>query len=367
MLKREIEAKLAHRIPAALSPVPQQAARLQPVGIANLDRLLGGGLPLGSVSELYGLDGSGHTSIALSLLAEASAEAACAYIDISDTLSPQSAAAAGVQLTNLLWVRFAGGPQNRPQENRVVPAPPASAVEHRPIGGGCGTSHPRGETKGLAPALEQMLFEKAERRKQKMEGTPGYPNQPLGLHTASQEQVDWERFNLRRVDEEDPLRRSDRQAAEAARVRAASPASATAMKAREQKPWDRLDRALRVTDQILQSGGFRIVVLDLCSTPAQEALRIPSATWFRFRRAAQESDAILLLLTREPCARSSAACVLECSVTEPPRVQGVLTAATRIAEVARQRTGIPMGRKAPGRATGWESAPSWMRASGEHA
>ncbi len=58
-----------------------------------------------------------------------------------------------------------------------------------------------------------------------MEGTPGHPNQPLGLHTASQDQVEWERWNLRKVDETDPLRQMDRQAAQAARVRAASSSS----------------------------------------------------------------------------------------------------------------------------------------------
>ncbi len=215
-----------------------------------------------------------------------------------------------------------------------------------------------------APALEQMLFDKDERRRRRMEGTPGHPNQPLGLHTASQDQVEWERFNLRRVDETDPLRHMDRQAAEAARVCAASTSPAVTARVREQKPWDRLDRALRATDQVLQSGGFRVVVLDLASVAPQEALRIPSATWFRYRRAAQESDAILLLLTREPCARSSASCVLECSGGEPPKIQGVLTAASRIAEVAHQRTGPAFGRKAPGRATSWDAAPAWMRAAG---
>ena len=106
LLKREIEAKLAHRIPAALSPIAQQAPQLHSVGNAQLDKLLGGGLPLSSICELAGPDGSGRSSIAFSLLASASAEAACAYIDVSDTLSPQSAAAAGVELANLLWVRF---------------------------------------------------------------------------------------------------------------------------------------------------------------------------------------------------------------------------------------------------------------------
>ncbi len=366
LLKREIEAKLANRIPAALSPIAQQAPRLHPIGNARLDSLLGGGIPLGSVCELTGPDGSGLSSIVLSLLALASTESACAYIDVSDMLSPHSAAAAGVELANLLWVRFAAATQPQSPASPSTPSKPfeAEVGSHRPIHGGCGSSHPRGETKGLAPVLEQMLFRKDERRKRKMEGTPGHPNQPLGLHTASQDQVEWERWNLRKVDETDPLRQMDRQAAEAARVRAASSSSIVTARVPQGKPWDRLDRALRATDQVLQSGGFRVVVLDLASVEPKQALRIPSATWFRYRRAAQESDAILLLLSRQPCARSSAACVLECSAGEPPKVRGVLATAPHHVEVARQRTGPAVGRKAPGRATSWDAAPAWMQAVG---
>ena len=224
---------------------------------------------------------------------------------------------------------------------------------------------PATETKGLAPALEQMLFYKEERRRRKMEGTPGHPNQPIGLHTASKEQVDWERFNLRRVDESDPLRQMDKAVAVSARERASQQVTATAQAARSHAtPWEALDRALRATDQILQSGGFRVIVLDLASVAAGAALRVPSATWFRFRRAAQESDAILLLLTGEPCARSSAACVLQCSAGALPRVQGVLAAASCTAEIARQRVAPALGKKAPGRAAGWEASPAWMRAAG---
>ncbi len=102
-LKREIEAQLAHRVPAALSPVAQQLLRLHPTGNPALDELLGGGLPLGSVCEVTGPEGCGRSSLALSLLSQACHEAACAYIDISDTLSPKCAAAAGVNLENLLW------------------------------------------------------------------------------------------------------------------------------------------------------------------------------------------------------------------------------------------------------------------------
>lgn len=254
LLKQEIEAKLAHRIPAALSPIAQQAPRLHPVGITELDNLLGGGLPLGSICELTGPEGSGRSSIALSLLSGASREGVCAYIDVSGTPSPQSAAALGVGLANLLWVHFAAlGKQSRTQSRSPasVKTFEMKSESHRPIHSGCGSSHPRGETKGLAPALEQMLFDKEERRKRKMEGTLGHPNQPLGLHTASQDQVEWERFSLRKVDETDPLRQMDRQAADAARVRSAQ---AVEVRAREQKPVNllgRLSRALRSTDQVL--------------------------------------------------------------------------------------------------------------------
>ena len=59
-----------------------------------------------------------------------------------------------------------------------------------------------------------------------------------------------------------PLRQMDRQAAEAARLRASVSSPVVLARAREGKPWDRLDRALRATDQLLQSGDFRVVVLD---------------------------------------------------------------------------------------------------------
>ena len=367
LLKHDIEARLANRIPGALSPQTQHAPRLHPTGNAPLDVLLGGGLPLGTVCEVTGPAGSGRTSIALSVLATASPAAACAYIDGNDVLSPASAAAAGVELTNLLWVRVAA---SAPARQRSTPesgsrsAGPVSNGQQLSLHSGCGSSHPRTETKGLAPALEQMLFYKEERRRRKMEGTPGHPNQPLGLHTASQEQVDWERFNLRRVDETDPLRRMDKAVAVSARQRANQQLTAPAQAVPKAKPLDVLDRAVRATDQVLQSGGFRIVVLDLASVADGAALRIPSATWFRFRRAAQESDAILLLLTGEPCARSSAACVLQCSAGSLPTVQGVLSATPRMAEIARQRTGSAFGKKAPGRAAAWEANSPWMRAVG---
>src|SRR5215469_15335190 len=79
---------------------------LQPSGIAELDAVLGGGFPRGSLVELFGPASSGRTSLAFSLLAQATErQEACAFVDVSDSLDPISLAAAGVELPRLLWIR----------------------------------------------------------------------------------------------------------------------------------------------------------------------------------------------------------------------------------------------------------------------
>ena len=105
-LRQEIESSLASRIPAALSPQAVQAPRLLPIGNEAVNALLGGGLPIGGICEFTGPASAGRTSLALSVLSAATVDSACAYIDVSDSLDARSAAAAGVRLKNLLWVRF---------------------------------------------------------------------------------------------------------------------------------------------------------------------------------------------------------------------------------------------------------------------
>src|SRR5256886_5383248 len=79
---------------------------LQPSGVMELDAVLGGGFPRGSLVELYGPASSGRTSLAFSLLAEATErQQACAFVDVADSLDPLSLAAAGVELPRLLWIR----------------------------------------------------------------------------------------------------------------------------------------------------------------------------------------------------------------------------------------------------------------------
>jgi recombination protein RecA len=367
-LRQEIESSLASRIPAALSPQAVQAHRLLPIGNEAVNTLLGGGLPIGGICEFTGPASAGRTSLALSVLSEATVDSACAYIDVTDSLDARSAAAAGVRLKNLLWVRFSDVQEQKsfstePSQAGKTLAPKRDgadrSTQHH------GIRHPRTETRGIDQDLQKMLVQKGETRLEKMEGTPGYPNQRLSLAAAPQEQIAYEHFNARRADESDPLRQIDLRAADEARERANSPASVQSGLRRDAKPWSKLDKALRTTDQILQAGGFRVVVLDLASVSPEQALRIPSATWYRFSRAAQEGDAILLLLTQEPCARSSAKCVLDCSPhLAPSESIHVFDSMTYATEVVRQRVANPYGKKAPGRAVEWNSTAPWMRAAG---
>lgn len=71
------------------------------------------------------------------------------------------------------------------------------------------------------------------------------------------------------------------------------------------------ERALKVTDLVVQGGGFGLVAMDLGNTPPETARRIPPASWFRFRHAVQNTRSVLLVLEQAPHARSCAALSLE--------------------------------------------------------
>lgn len=79
------------------------APEFLPAGIAGLE------FPRGCLTEIVGPASSGRTSLLLSFLAEATCrEEVCAIVDAGDALDPASAAAAGVDLARLLWVRCGG-------------------------------------------------------------------------------------------------------------------------------------------------------------------------------------------------------------------------------------------------------------------
>jgi len=233
LLKRDIEQALQNRFPAALTPVPRAVREVAATGISPVDELLDGGLPVGAISELTGPVSSGRTSLAVAFLARRTAEGrVCAWVDVNDAFDPESAAAGGVALPQLLWVRC------REAGRRAAKTVPEGL---KPIRSG-----------GLYGTAEALLLQN--------------------------------------------------------RVSAA----------RSRAPvWPRLDQALRSTDLLLQAGGFAAIVLDLGSTAREDASRIPLATWFRFRQAADRARCSLVVLGRASVAQSSAAVVLECSQRQP--------------------------------------------------
>ncbi len=219
-LRLTIERSLERRFPAALTPAPRAVRETAATGIAEVDAHLEGGLPVGAISELTGPASSGRTSLALAFVARRTREGmgegrACAWVDASDAFDPESAAAAGVLLPQLLWVRC--WDQNR-----------------------AGTS-------------------------------PAQTGKIRGAQTAVWTRPGWTHLG-----------------------------------------WAHLDQALRATDLLLQAGGFAALVLDLGNIAREQGNRIPLATWFRFRQAADRSRSRLVVLGRASYAQSAAALVLAC-------------------------------------------------------
>jgi hypothetical protein len=152
------------------------------IGIPELDAATGG-LPHGCLTEIFGPASSGRTSLLLSILAAATGrEEVCALVDAEDSFDPVSAAAAGVRLDRLLWIRC--------------------------------------------------------------------------RHNA--------------------------------------------------------EHALKAADLLIQGGGFGLVVMDLGDTPPRTARRISLTSWFRLRRAIENTPSVLVAVSREANAKTCASLLLEC-------------------------------------------------------
>jgi hypothetical protein len=100
---RRLDQTLTTAIPQA---DPRDEHALAPSGISVLDARLGGGFPRGQLSELVGPRSSGRTSVLLQTIAAATARGELvALVDALDMFDVESAAAAGVDLDRLLWIR----------------------------------------------------------------------------------------------------------------------------------------------------------------------------------------------------------------------------------------------------------------------
>jgi len=101
VLHKQFESVLGGHLDWQSKPVPE----LVRTGVSEVDTATGG-LPRGCLTEIIGPASSGRTSLLVAILAEATArDEACALVDAEDSFDPVSAAAAGVRLERLLWIR----------------------------------------------------------------------------------------------------------------------------------------------------------------------------------------------------------------------------------------------------------------------
>ena len=99
--------KLDRTLTSALPPLdPYNELATAATGVTAFDGQLGGGFPRGHLSELVGPRSSGRTSVLLQALAAATWRGELvALVDALDMFDARSAAAAGVDLARLLWIR----------------------------------------------------------------------------------------------------------------------------------------------------------------------------------------------------------------------------------------------------------------------
>jgi recombination protein RecA len=103
------ERKLDVTLTTATPWVAEPDDRVAATGMPGIDQPLGGGLRRGHLSEIVGPASSGRTAVLCQLFAAAAARGeVVALVDSCDRFDPASAAAAGLDLSRLLWIRERG-------------------------------------------------------------------------------------------------------------------------------------------------------------------------------------------------------------------------------------------------------------------
>ena len=106
-----------------LAPRKPPVSAICPFTPKDLQGLLPG-LPEGAITEISGVRSSGRTTLFhASLAAATSAGELCALVDGGDSFDPVSAAAAGVRLERLLWVRCHHDVQDTLKAAETIQAP----------------------------------------------------------------------------------------------------------------------------------------------------------------------------------------------------------------------------------------------------
>ncbi len=257
--------RLAAVVPASrldVRPAPEMVSS----GIPQLDALTGG-LARGCLTEICGAASSGRTSVLLIALARATQRGeVCALVDTSDTFDPASAAAAGMEMSRLLWVRCGEKyPPRKPPTSAITsPARPHDSYRTVP-------SHLAEESVPERELYSQQLKPYSNQRSYRSGEPQRHPQSNASAACLDLPQLTFSRWELQ------------------------------------------LGQMLKVTDLLLQSNGFGMIALDLGDVPLSSARKIPLASWFRFRRAVEHTPTALLVLEQQPIAGSCSSVLLKVS------------------------------------------------------
>lgn len=95
-------------IQLGVCPIEVRSRETLRTGLNALDTLTGG-FPRGGIVEITGPESSGRATLANSLLAASTrGREICALVDTHDSFDPAAAAASGVALAQLVWIRCGG-------------------------------------------------------------------------------------------------------------------------------------------------------------------------------------------------------------------------------------------------------------------
>lgn len=150
-----------------LGDKPEIAVQVIPTGAFNLDLALGiGGIPKGRITEIYGAEASGKTTIALHVAAEAQKlGGVVAFIDAEHALDVQYARRLGVQIDDLLLSQPDGGEQalevvetlvRSSAVDLIIVDSVAALVPKQEIEGEMGDSHVGLQARLMSQALRKL-------------------------------------------------------------------------------------------------------------------------------------------------------------------------------------------------------------------
>jgi hypothetical protein len=98
-----------------------------------------------------------------------------------------------------------------------------------------------------------------------------------------------------------------------------------------------LEQAFKVTDMLLQSGGFGLIVVDLNDIAEKVVRKIPISSWFRFSRVVENQQTALVFVEQQAHATSCAGLVLKLAAAPATFSGKLLTNVTLNVDVIRTR------------------------------